>query len=244
MAYPHWCHCQQTSLYHSKQGNPVLNHLKLLVHTTLYQSVLVLFLYTAKNVTDPWKEPMICLWIIFSLVHTQMKTVLSEYLSVTGTCESSLDSHHCDYSFHLHFHWSGKISVEGRINFCSLLLKILLYYINHLWTNTIAIVAMLLPSRETHQEMCLFQGHLCLLIRTGRNFPSSQHLLTNISLHTSWFCLQWGMQDICDLKLNEKLLKSSMSSWCSSTCLNMCTFVWRRWEWWVVLITSFLITSH
>ena len=184
MAYPHCCHCQQTSLYHNKQGNPVLNHLKLLVHTTLYQSVLVLFLYTAKNVINPWKEPMICLRINFSLVHTQMKTILSEYLSVTGTCESNLDSHHWRYSFHLHCHWRGKILVEGRINFCSWLLKILLYYIKHLWTNTMAIVAMLLPSREAHEKMCLFQGHLCLLFRTGRNFPS-QHLLTNIGLHTS-----------------------------------------------------------
>ena len=190
--------------------------------------VLVLFLYTAKNVINPWKEPMICLRINFSPVHTQMKTILSEYLSVTGTCESNLDSHHWHYSFHLHCHWSGKILVEGRINFCSWLLKILLYYIKHLWTNTMAIVAMLLPSREAHEEMCLFQGHLCLLFRAGRNLPSSQRLLTNIGLHTSWFCLQWGIQDICDLKLNEKLLKPLMSSWCSNPCLNTCTFVWRR----------------
>ena len=53
-----------------------------------------------------------------------------------------------------------------------------------------AIVAMLLPSREAHEEMCLFQGHLCLLFRAGRNLPSSQRLLTNIGMHTSWFCLQ------------------------------------------------------
>ena len=89
-----------------------------------------------------------------------------------------------------------KISIEGRIDFCSWLLKILVYYIKYHWTNAMVIVAyILLSSWEAYQEMSLFQEHLFLPIHAGRNFPSSQHLLTNIGVHTGWFWLQWWIQD-------------------------------------------------